>query len=72
MCSRQVLTPVNTSQLLIKLESLDKLRLVTFHKLQHKETALLELVHTNSNKFRRNECSHDFDSQSVELMMLAA
>jgi hypothetical protein len=29
---RQVLTPVNTSQLLLKLESLDKLRLVTFLK----------------------------------------
>jgi hypothetical protein len=30
---RQVLTPVNNSQLLLKLEILDKLRLVTFHKL---------------------------------------
>jgi len=38
---RQVLTPVNNSQLLFKLEILDKLRLVTFHKLQHKETATL-------------------------------
>jgi hypothetical protein len=29
---RQVLTPVNNSQLLLKLENLDKLRLVTFHQ----------------------------------------
>jgi hypothetical protein len=29
---RQVLTPVNNAQLLLKLEILDKLRLVTFHK----------------------------------------
>jgi hypothetical protein len=35
------LTPVNNSQLLLKLEILDKLRLVTFHKTQHKETAAL-------------------------------
>ena len=32
---RQVLTPVNNSQLLLKLEILDKLRLVTQRKLQH-------------------------------------
>jgi hypothetical protein len=38
---RQVLTPVNNSQLLLKLEILDKLRLVTFLKIQHKETATL-------------------------------
>jgi len=38
---RQVLTPVNSSQLLLKLEILDKFRLVTFHKIQHKETATL-------------------------------
>ncbi len=36
---RQVLTPVNNSQLLLKLEILDKFRLVTLHKLQYKETA---------------------------------
>ena len=38
---RQVLTPVNNSQLLLKLEILDKVRLVTFLKTQHKETATL-------------------------------
>jgi hypothetical protein len=39
---RQVLPPVNNSQLLLKLEILDKLRLVTkFLKTQHKETATL-------------------------------
>jgi len=36
---RQVLTPVKNSQLLLKLEILDKLRLVTFQKIQHKDTA---------------------------------
>jgi len=38
---RQVLTPVSNSQLLLKLEILDKLRLATFLKTQHKETATL-------------------------------
>jgi hypothetical protein len=38
---RQVLTPVHNSQLLLKLKILDKFRLVTFHKIQHKETATL-------------------------------
>jgi hypothetical protein len=33
---RQVLTPVNNAQLLLKLEILDKFRLVTNHKMQHK------------------------------------
>jgi len=33
---RQVLTPGNNSQLLLKLEILDKFRLVTNHKIQHK------------------------------------
>ncbi len=34
----QVLTPVNNSQLLLKLEILDKFRLVTNHESQHKGT----------------------------------
>jgi hypothetical protein len=38
---RQVLTPGNISHLLLKLEILDKFRLVTFYKIQHKETATL-------------------------------
>jgi hypothetical protein len=33
---RQVLTQVNNSQLLLKLEIIDKFRLVTNHKIQHK------------------------------------
>jgi len=33
---RQVLTPVNNSQLLLKLEIPDKFSLVTNHKIQHK------------------------------------
>jgi hypothetical protein len=41
---RQVLTPVNTSQLLLKLESLDKLKLVIPQKNQHKETCIVVTV----------------------------
>jgi hypothetical protein len=41
---------MNNSQLLLKLEILDKLRLVTFHKRQYKESATLELVHTSSGE----------------------
>jgi|APCry1669190288_1035285.scaffolds.fasta_scaffold222087_1 hypothetical protein len=44
---RQVLTPDNNSQLLLKLEFLDKLRLATFHEQQHEESATLELVLTS-------------------------
>jgi hypothetical protein len=47
---RQVLTPVNKFQLLLKLEILEKLRLITFHKRQHKERAPLELVDTSSGE----------------------
>jgi hypothetical protein len=49
---RQVLTPVNNSELLLKLEILDKLRLVTFHKQQNKESATLKMVHTSSGEMR--------------------
>jgi hypothetical protein len=52
MLYRRVLTPVNNSQLLLKLEILDKIRLVTFHKQQHKESAMSELVHTSSRKMQ--------------------
>jgi len=48
----QVLTPVNNSQLLLKLEILDKLRFVTFHKRQHKDSGTLELVHTSSREIQ--------------------
>jgi hypothetical protein len=41
---------MNNSQLLLKLEILDKLRLVMFHKWQYKESATLELVHTSSGE----------------------
>ncbi len=42
--------PINNSQLLLKLEIPDHLRLATFYKWQHKETATLELVHTSSGE----------------------
>jgi len=47
---RHVLTPVNNAQLILKLEILDKLRLVTFNKWQHKQSVTLELVHTSSRE----------------------
>ncbi len=64
---RQVLTPVNNSQLLLKLEILDKIRLVTFHTT---ETQRKCHVVTGSYQFRRNESSHDLDSQCVKMKML--
>jgi hypothetical protein len=47
---RQVLIPINDSQLLLKLETLDKFRLLAFHKWQHKESATRELVRTSSRE----------------------
>jgi hypothetical protein len=49
---RQILTPVINFRLLLKLEILDKLRNVTFHKRPHKESAMLELVHTSSREIQ--------------------
>jgi hypothetical protein len=57
---RQVLTPVNNSQLLLKMEILDKLRLVTFHTTA---TQIKFNVITGSYQFRINYSSHDLDSQ---------
>ncbi len=56
---RQVLTPVNKSQLLLKLPILDKFRLETFHTCATQRNCNIE---TGMNQFRRNECSHDLDS----------
>jgi hypothetical protein len=47
---RQVLTPVNNYQLLLKLEILDKFRLVTNHKIQLKENLQHYLVCTSSGE----------------------
>jgi hypothetical protein len=69
MSYRQVLTPVNNSQLLLKLEILDKLRLVTFYATA---TQRMYNVITGSYQFKRNESSHDLGSQSVEMKMLVA
>jgi hypothetical protein len=61
---RQVLTPVNNSQLLLNMEILDKLRIVTFHTMatQRKCNVII-----GSDQFRRNETSHDLDSQSIKM-----
>ncbi len=47
---RRVLTMINNSQLLLKLEILDKFRLVTNHKTQYKENLQHYLVHTSSGE----------------------
>jgi len=60
---RQVLTPINNSQHLLKLEILDKLRLVTFHNRQH--TGKWN-VRTGSNQFKRNTSSHHLDSLNAK------
>ncbi len=69
MSNRQVLTPVNNSQLLLKLEILDKFRLVTFHK---NVTQINYYIITGLYQLRRNESSHDLEPQSINAMMLAA
>jgi hypothetical protein len=66
---RQVLTPVNNSQLLLKLEILDKFRLATFHK---NTTQRNYKIITGSYQLRRNGSSHDIEPQSINAMMLAA
>ncbi len=66
---RQVLTPVTNSQLILKLEILDKLRLVTFHTTATQRKC--DFI-TGSYQFRRNESSHDLDSQSVKMKTLVA
>ena len=53
---RQVLTPVNNSQLLLKLEILDKFRLVTFDK---NTTQRNYNIITGSYQLGRNKSSHD-------------
>ncbi len=50
--NRQVLILVNNSQLLLKLEILDKFRFAAFHKRQHKEVSTLQLVHTSLGEMR--------------------
>ncbi len=47
---RQVLTPVNNSQLLLKLEILDKFRLVTNHKNTSQRKLQHFLVHTGTGE----------------------
>ncbi len=65
---RQVLTPITNFQLLLKLEILDELRLVTFHKIQHKENTTFNWF----NLDRRNRSSLDLEPQSIDITMLAA
>jgi hypothetical protein len=66
---RQVPIPVNNSQLFLKLKILDKLRLVTFHKMATQRKCN---IITGWYQFRRNESSHDLDSKSIEMKMLVA
>ncbi len=55
---RQVLTPIDNSQLLLKLPILDKFRLATFNT---SATQRNYSIKTGINWFRRNESSHDLD-----------
>jgi hypothetical protein len=48
----QVLTPVNNSQLLLKLVILNKFRLVTFHSLATQRNLYIKLVHTSLGEMR--------------------
>jgi hypothetical protein len=65
---RQVLTPITNFQLLLKLEIIDKLRLVTFHKTQHKENTTFNWFNLN----RRNVSSLDLEPQSINITIMAA
>ncbi len=47
---RQVLTRVNNSQLLLKLEIPNEFRLVTNHKIKHKENFQHYMDHTNTGE----------------------
>ncbi len=64
---RQVLTPVNNSQLLLYQEILDKFRIVTFHKIQYKENKMFNWF----KLFRRNTSSRDLETQSIDITMLS-
>jgi hypothetical protein len=65
---RQVLTLINNFQLLLKLEILDKFRLLQTNNSNTKETATFSSLH----QYRRNGSSHDLETLSIDLMTLAA
>ncbi len=65
---RQVLTLIANSQLLLKQLILDKLRLVAFYKIQHKEIQHFNWLVLD----RRNGNSLDLEPQSVNITTLAA
>jgi hypothetical protein len=64
---RKVLTPVNNSQLLLKLEILNKFIYKPQNTTQRKLATL-----SGPYKFQRNGSSHDLEPQSVDIMTLAA
>ncbi len=65
---RQVLTPVNNSQLLLKLEILDKFRMLQTTKYNTKETATLSSLH----QYKRNGSSHDLETQSIDIACICS
>jgi hypothetical protein len=69
---RQVLTLINNFQLLLKLEILDKFRLLVL--LQTNSSKTKETVATFSSLlwYRRNRSFHDLEPLSVDAMVLAA
>ncbi len=64
--NRQVLTPVNNSQLLLKLGIPDKFRLVTFHRMSNTKKTFTK---TGSYQFQENESCYDLELQSSLLKM---
>jgi hypothetical protein len=65
---RQVLTLINNFQLLLKLEILDKFRLLLTNGSKTKETATFSSLLL----YRRNRNFHDLEPLSVDAMALAA
>ncbi len=69
MSYRHLLTPVNNSKLLLKLEILDKFRLVAFHK---KVTQRNYNIVTGSYPLMRNGSFYGLEPLSVNAMTLTA
>ena len=61
------MTQVNNSQLLLKLEILDKFRVVTNQPFNDKGNCN---IITGSYQLRRNGSSHDLEPQSINTKML--
>ncbi len=61
------MTLINNAQLLLKLEILDKFKLVTNQWFKHKGNCSISSLH----QYRRNGNSHDLETLSVDATTLA-